>query len=227
MKNSMSRLKQFVKIYPRFYISGKKFFSHESSNIKLPDLDFDYLCNPNNVEEINNNITSRKGLGNIQLVQSLKDKLDVMNPDDPNRQVILNEFINEILKIPNKTHPAVATYGDDPKIIEEVGNKIKFDFKPREFETIGKQLKLLRLDQLGTVAGNRSYFFLGEMAELEQALIKYTVHELLNRKFQLFSVPDLLDRNVIENCGMNTRGARNQVNFQSLIKSIIFVNVIS
>lgn len=210
----MSKIKHILKtLFPRFYSSSSNFLSQESLNIKPPDLDLDYLCNPKNVEEINNNIAARKGLGNIKLVQSLKDKLDALASDDLNHEATLKEFVSEALKIPNRTHPVVQAYGEEPKIVEEVGSKRQFDFKAREFEAIAKQLKLLRLDQLGNVSGNRSYFFLGQMAELQQALIKYTVHELLQRDFKLFSVPDLLDRNVIESCGMNTRGARNQVRF--------------
>lgn len=208
----MIRLRFFLKTTSFRFYSNRNI----SLNIKPPDLDFNYLCKPENLQEISNNIASRKGLGNIQLVQTLKRKLDSLAIDDTNRDVILHEFINEALKIPNKTHPIVQTYGEEAKVIEEIGNQKQFDFIPREFEAIGKQLKLLRLDQLGNVSGNRSYFFLGEMAELEQALIRYTVHELLNRKFELFSVPDLLERNVIESCGMNTRGARNQVSLNLL-----------
>lgn len=208
----MSRINRFVRtLYLRLYSSSSSFLAH--GLLKPPDLDLDYLCNPKNTEEISNNIAARKGLGNIQLVQSLKSSLDALASDDVNRETILKEFTSEALKIPNKTHPIVQTYGEEPKIVKEVGSKRQFDFKAREFEAIAKQLKLLRLDQLGNVSGNRSYFFLGQLAELQQALINYTVHELLRRDFQLFSVPDLLERNVIESCGMNTRGARNQVSF--------------
>lgn len=212
----MCGLKHVTKtLFSRFYSSGSTVFSQKSLNIKPPELDLDYLCNLKNIEEISSNIANRKGLGNIQLVQSLKNQLDSMSVDDLKREVILKEFTDEILKIPNKTHPAVKGYGEDAKIIEMVGNKRHFDFKPREFEAIAKQLKLIRLDQLGNVSGSRSYFFLGQLAELEQALIRYTLSELLNRNFQLYSVPDLLDRHVIESCGMSTRGARNQVSFVS------------
>lgn len=202
----MTKLRNLLRIIsPRFYSNGNVF------NIKLPELDLDYLCDPNNLEEISTNIASRKGMGNIELVQSLKKKLDSISTDDVNREAVMAEFISEVMKIPNKTHPSVKAYGEEPKIINEIGIKRKFDHKPREFEAITKALKLMRTDQLGNVSGSRSYFFMGEMVELEQALIRYTVRSLLDKNYKLFSVPDLLDRNIIESCGMNTRGARNQV----------------
>lgn len=209
----MSKLQHLLKSpLSRCFSRGSIFLSQDSLNNNPPDLDFDYLCNPKNVDEISKNIASRKGMGNIELVQSLKNKLDSVSSDDANRGVILKDFINEAMKIPNRTHPAVKDYGEKAQVIREVGSRQSFDFEAKEFEEIAKRLKLLRTDQLGNVSGNRSYFFLGDMAALEQALIRYTLRELLKHKFQLYSVPDLLERRVIESCGMNTKGERNQVN---------------
>ena len=49
------------------------------------------------------------------------------------------------------------------------------------------------------------------MAELEQALIRFTVKELLRRGFELISVPDVLYPEIIESMGMTVRGERDQV----------------
>ncbi|CAH1971676.1 unnamed protein product [Acanthoscelides obtectus] len=50
------------------------------------------------------------------------------------------------------------------------------------------------------------------MAELEHALVNYFLENLIvNHGFELISVPDILPRDVIERCGMKTRGERNQV----------------
>lgn len=45
----------------------------------------------------------------------------------------------------------------------------------------------------------------------EQALIQYAVSKLLANKFKLITVPDILPARIIESCGMNTHGERNQV----------------
>lgn len=45
----------------------------------------------------------------------------------------------------------------------------------------------------------------------QNALIRYTVEHLEGHHFQLITVPDLLPATVIEACGMNTTGERNQV----------------
>lgn len=177
----------------------------------LPELDLDYFCNNNNLEDISNNITSRKGVGDIKRVLNLKAKLDTINVTDKDYDSLQRELYTELLRIPNKTHPDVANLQDEPKIIRVIGNKKVFDFKVREFFDIAKCLKLIRTEQLGNVSGSRSYFVLGEMAELEQALIKYSVERLQKHNFNFISVPDILNRNIIEGCGLNTRGNRTQV----------------
>ncbi|KAJ8965610.1 hypothetical protein NQ314_004001 [Rhamnusium bicolor] len=192
----------------KFIYTGQRL----SCNIpKYAELDIDYLCDEKSIETIENNITNRKGVGNIRLVNELKVKLDNTKTSDNCYEAIRKKFYEESFKIPNKTHPEVCHYGDDPKIIRQVSSKKDFDYKQKEFHEITKRLNLVRTEQLGNLCGNRSYYVLGEMAELEQALVNYFLEKLTRNGFQLMSVPDVLPRDVIENCGMNTKGIRNQV----------------
>ena len=69
----------------------------------------------------------------------------------------------------------------------------------------------LRTENLGNLTGHRSYYFVDALALLEQALVQYTVDRLTREGFLLYSVPDLLRRDLIEGCGMDTRGERAQV----------------
>lgn len=173
--------------------------------------DLDYLCDTNNTKKITDNINCRKGVGNIKLVQDLKKQMDNITPSDAGYSEVLDQFYKEASKIPNKTHPSVLQYDGTANVVKHIGNKPNFSFEPRDFDVISKRLKLVRTDHLGNLSGSRSYYLLGDMAHLEQALITYTLSELLRNKFSLVSVPDLVNRSVIEGCGMNTRGVRNQV----------------
>lgn len=172
-----------------------------------PEFDLQYLCDPNNVEEISKNIAVRKGVGNIRLVNDLKNQLELESLNEGVRALLLEE----LHKIPNKTHPDVLAYKEEAKVLSYLGNKREFDVEPKEFHEITKRLNLVRTDQLGNVSGSRSYYFLGQMAQLEQALIQYTFSKLHRAGFKFVSVPDVLPRSVIESCGMNTRGERTQV----------------
>ena len=65
----------------------------------------------------------------------------------------------------------------------------------------------------GLLTGERTYFLTGALAELEQALVQWTVDRVTGAGagFSLVSVPDLLHPAVISACGMAAEGERTQV----------------
>lgn len=181
------------------------------SNISLNNFDIDYICNSSYLNEIMHNIGIRKGVGNINRVLELYDKFKVTSVDDNAYNVIQDELLKEITSLPNKTHPAVIT-NRDPAVKHKINDKRDYgSHNPLEFSEIVQRLNLLRTEKLGTTCGHKSYYFLGELAELEEALIKYTVSMLLGKGFQLTSVPDILPRKVLESCGMAVNSDRTQV----------------
>lgn len=114
-------------------------------------------------------------------------------------------------KLPNYTHPAVLEYDNVPKLLKQCGEKVKFDFEPKEFAELVTDLKAIRTRTLGPIAGQRSYILLGDLAELEEALIQYTVRKLIKHGFKLISVPDIIQTKVIERCGLKTDDSRTLV----------------
>lgn len=114
-------------------------------------------------------------------------------------------------RIPNLTHPAILKLGNHPEISKLCGSPPEFDFQPTEFEKLAVKMRLLRMDALGPVAGHRSYIFLGDLADLEQALIHYTIEKLKTQGFKIVSVPDILPTKVIERCGLIVDGDRTLV----------------
>ncbi|XP_011873642.1 PREDICTED: serine--tRNA ligase, mitochondrial-like [Vollenhovia emeryi] len=155
-----------------------------------PEYNTDFLCDPANRDVIFNNIKRRKGVGDI-------DKVLEYSGNPEKRESLLRE----LSKIPNCTHPAVTEY-DKPRLLKECGRKPEFDFEPQEFAELVANLKGIRTHLLGPVAGQRSYMLLGDLAELEEALIQYTLQRLLKHGFKLLSVPDIIPTKVIERCGL-------------------------
>lgn len=174
----------------------------------LPDLDFAYLCNANLINEIRQNIYSRKGVGDIDKVVSLYETWKASGFSDNNVKINL---INEAKHIPNRSHSQLLNYGEIPAVVSVYGCKKQFNFKPKEFQHLAEALDSLRTKELGIVTGSRSYYLKGVLADLEDALIKYVVNFLIKKKFRVVSVPDLLHPSVIEGCGMNVKGDRTQV----------------
>ena len=174
-----------------------------------PTLDLDYLGNPENAEEIHRNIIARKGVGCIKSFTELYSSHNLASPEE--KPALLRKLIAEGLKIPNKSDPRLASYGETPMVVEERGIKPRWSFTPQEFHEIAKDLDLLRTENLGNITGSRSYYFIKELVQLEQALIQFTVDTLMKKGFTLYSVPDLLHSKLIESCGMDTQGERTQV----------------
>lgn len=186
------------------------------SSSVLPDIDLNYYCNIENINEIKNNIQRRKGVGDIDKALYLYKTLKTTSDRDHYYDSIKLNLFKELNILPNRTHPTVENYADEPHVIHEINQKKDFGKnKPLEFSRITELLNLMRTDKLGYTCGNKSYYYFGALAELEEALIKYTVSTLLGKDFLLISVPDILPRNLLEGCGMAINTDRTQVNIVS------------
>jgi seryl-tRNA synthetase len=213
----------FKKSMIRPSVSGNAHFGKRVSRMKLwssqlrlltsqswePVPDLDYLSDPKNYEAIESNINSRKGTGSIKVFMELLSKYN--SSQQPDKTELKKKILTEALKIPNKSDPRLHLYGDTPNVVETLGVKPDWTFPALEFHTITKELDLLRTDNLGNLTGPRSYYLIKELAELEQALIYFTVDALEKKGFTLYSVPDLLHSRLIESCGMDTKSERTQV----------------
>ncbi|KAJ8721996.1 hypothetical protein PYW08_004398 [Mythimna loreyi] len=181
------------------------------SNVVMPDIDLNYYCNTENSGEIDNNIKIRKGVGDVNRVINMYEIFKATPVADASYQTIRDSLYKELSCLPNKTHPSVIN-NIDPEVVREINQKRDFQaHAPLEFSEITRRLNLLRTDKLGHTCGHKSYYFLGELAELEEALIKYTINKLLQEKFHLVSVPDILPSQVLESCGMTVNSDRTQI----------------
>uniref|UniRef100_A0AAR5P966 Uncharacterized protein n=1 Tax=Dendroctonus ponderosae TaxID=77166 RepID=A0AAR5P966_DENPD len=149
---------------------------HVSSRVlwnipKSMELDDEYLFNTDNIKDIEDNISRRKSIGNIRLVNEMHEKLKSLKTNDSKYQSVKAQLVEECRRIPNRTHPDIISYIDTPKVVKYIGSKRVFDFPHKEFYEISKRLKLVRTEQLGSLAGSRTYYLLGQMAELEHALV--------------------------------------------------------
>uniref|UniRef100_A0A182NC43 serine--tRNA ligase n=1 Tax=Anopheles dirus TaxID=7168 RepID=A0A182NC43_9DIPT len=191
----------------------RRFMSQHRFNLPRATFDTEYLLNPANIPDIEANIQHRKGIGDIRLVHSLAERL-AAGIGEQERASITLQLEAELSKLPNRTHPAVLEYGNEPRIVQRYNEQRKActaERKHFQFGDICKKMNLYRMENLGNFTGHRSYYLTDELAELEQALINYTVDGLWRRNFELITVPDVLPGRIIESCGMSVHGERNQV----------------
>lgn len=190
-----------VKLLRRVPRQSLRFFSqYPSPNISLPkiSLDLDFYLDPSNTQAIRQNIKQRKSDADIDAaIEASK------------RESCEHEVANALKNVPNMSHPDVKDL-TEPKIIFQRDFTAP-DYKIRSFEEISRILRGCRLQNLGLFSGERTYYLTGVLAELEHALINWSVDVLHQKGFNLISVPDILHPDIIERCGMNVNGERTQV----------------
>uniref|UniRef100_A0A674CRR8 Serine--tRNA ligase, mitochondrial n=1 Tax=Salmo trutta TaxID=8032 RepID=A0A674CRR8_SALTR len=130
----------------------------------------------------------------------------------PRESELEEEHYGRALRLPNTTHPDVPI-GDESqaRVVELVGQKPEFDFKPRGHLEIGEELGLIRQRRLAHVSGHRSYYLRGAGARLQSALQNFALATLQQWGFIPMVVPDMLKGAVFEGCGMQPHAHRSQV----------------
>uniref|UniRef100_A0A7N6AII2 Serine--tRNA ligase, mitochondrial n=1 Tax=Anabas testudineus TaxID=64144 RepID=A0A7N6AII2_ANATE len=130
----------------------------------------------------------------------------------PKETELDQEFYEQALRLPNTTHPDVPI-GDESqaRVVELVGDKPAFDFKPRGHVELGEDLGLIRQRHLSHISGHRSYYLRGAGARLQTALQNFALDTLQRRGFIPMVVPDMLKGAVFEGCGMQPNAHRSQV----------------
>ncbi|KAF1581983.1 UNVERIFIED_CONTAM: Serine--tRNA ligase, mitochondrial, partial [Eudyptes pachyrhynchus] len=121
-------------------------------------------------------------------------------------------FYLKALQLPNRTHPE-APVGDESqaRVLEVVGEKPVFDFKPKGHLELGEGLDIIRQRRLSHISGHRSYYLCGAGALLQHALVRFALDKLLPKGFLPMTVPDLLRGAVFEGCGMQPNAAPSPV----------------
>jgi len=187
-----------------------------SSGFNLPPLclDVDFYLDPRNTAAIRRNMEKRRNSSaDIEKIIQMQDPCSTggasgrgilhMPPPPPPK------LINELAKVPNMTHPSVFELSE-PRLVTQKQFP-QLNHKVRTFEEICAVLGASRLKNLSHCSGERTYYLIGVLAKLEQALIRWTIDVLRNKGFSLISVPDILHPDIIERCGMTVSGGRSQV----------------
>lgn len=179
-----------------------------------PELQTKYI-RQNTGQDLAQHLKSRKSSASLPTIQEIL--ASISQPDKTKSELhdLQSRLTLELAKLPNDTHPAVVDLDEVPRVVAEYGTKYEEGLngrpKPRQFAELCKHLNILRTEHLGNFNGAKSYYLMNELADLEEALIRYTVKHLKRHGFQLVSVPDILPAEVIQGCGMQTEGDRNQV----------------
>lgn len=123
--------------------------------------------------------------------RGLKEKTKIKEKE---LEVIETSFYDKFSQIPNPAFedvPEGATE-DDNKELRVVGDKTKFDFRPKDHLELAEKLDLIDFKAGAKVAGSQFYYLKNEAAMLELALVHYALDVLRDEGFQVLFTPDLV-----------------------------------
>jgi seryl-tRNA synthetase len=117
----------------------------------------------------------KEGKNIDEIMQNLK-KLSQNIFDNSNKLFELeNSLKTLLLQIPNVPHQSVPIGKDDSENqeVRRFGSPSVFEFIPKPHWEIGKNLKILDAETAAKVSGSRFYFYKGDGARLERAIINF------------------------------------------------------
>lgn len=114
----------------------------------------------------------------------------------------LEEEISEILaKIPNMMHESVALGKDDSENVtmRKIGKPKDFSFEVKSHSEIAEKLNVADFDASSRTSGNGFYYLEGDLALLNQALIRFAIDKLVSKGFTYVETPLMLRSSVMNN----------------------------
>src|SRR5918912_121848 len=119
----------------------------------------------------------------------------------------------EMLKIPNMTHPDAPIGRDESDNVEirRVGEIPDFDFEPKDHVEIGERLGIIDFEAGTKVAGSKFYFLRKDAVLLELGLVRYALDVLMGHGYEPAITPDLARDEALVGTGFIPRGPETQI----------------
>ena len=119
----------------------------------------------------------------------------------------------EMLKIPNMTHPDAPIGKDDTENVEirREGEISDFNFEPKDHVELGELSGTIDFQAGTKVAGSKFYFLRGDAVLLELGLVRYALDNLIERGYEPTITPDLARDEVLVGTGFIPRGPETQI----------------
>jgi len=145
--------------------------------------------------------------------KEIKEKLKII--EDELRDVE-GKFQAILLTIPNVPHESVPIGKNEHDNVEikKVGTPRVFDFPILDHMQLAKKHNLLDLERGSKVGGYRAYFLKNELAQLEMAILFYTLNKLVSRGYTPLIAPSLVKEYTLFGIGQLPWGREEVYHFE-------------
>lgn len=136
----------------------------------------------------------------VQKGRVLKKKLKDVEPE---LKKVESDLENLMLQIPNVPADDVPIGKDESgnQVVKTWGKHPKFDFKPKTHDILAENLDLYDSKRAVRIAGHRAYFLKGDLVLLEQAILNYALHKMIQKGFTLMTVPWMVNQDAMVGTG--------------------------
>ncbi|MDQ3912876.1 MAG: serine--tRNA ligase [Actinomycetota bacterium] len=148
-----------------------------------------------------------------KLITESRKRKEIIPQKEARLGAVEGRLREEMLKIPNMTHPNAPIGKDDTENIElrREGSIPDFGFEPRDHVELGETLNIIDFDSGAKVAGSKFYFLRGDAVLLELGLIRYALDILIEHSYEPTTTPDLARDEALIGTGFIPRGPETQI----------------
>ncbi len=148
-----------------------------------------------------------------KLIVESREAKELTPEKEAELSVVEERLREEMLKIPNMTHPDSPIGRDDTENVEirRVGDIPDFGFEPKDHVELGETLGIIDFESGTKVAGSKFYFLRGDAVLLELGLVRYALDKLIARGYEPVITPDLARDEALVGTGFIPRGPETQI----------------
>ena len=146
------------------------------------------------------NKAKKQGKDAEQLIEKAREIPDKLEKVEQEREELEEKRKELWWSLPNITHDSVP-YGEEDEDNEEIrrwGEKEKKDFDQKPHKDVIENLDVADFERSSKLAGAGNYILKGDLALLNQALIRFATERLVKKGFEYQEIPLMLKKDVYE-----------------------------
>lgn len=149
-------------------------------------------------QEINK--LKKEGKNADKVLKEVKGIPDKISKIEDKAENLKSEIRNILINLPNEMNDAVPIGKDDSENVElkKIGEPEEKNFEVKSHGEIAEELGIADFDSSARVAGNGFYYLEGDLALLNQALIRYGIETMTARGFRYVETPLMLREEIID-----------------------------
>ncbi len=130
-------------------------------------------------------IATLKGQKREEKIAEMQKLVKKLKEVSPQLKKIEEEIEKKLILLPNPAHHSVPEGKDeaDNQVVKKYGSPPNFHFIPKDHVEVGKALDVLEIERAVKVSGTRFAYLKNELAQLEIALISFTMNKLISKGF--------------------------------------------